>query len=246
VEEALADADALAGRQAEYARALEARGRELEVALEQARQACFERDRRISWLEGELDLSRSAATTQLRGLAALGAELDALTISSRAQATRIRLRALREAAEVSIAARRLATPSRGRQNELLAALTGALDRLGAETTEELSDDAPASAGPDEASLIAGGARPAPADGHRVSVDVGPFRDFSQLVSFEDAANSIGAAGEISIRRFSEGRASIEVDLEQPIDLLRELEERCDLEFKVRASGDHEIILDLDE
>lgn len=81
---------------------------------------------------------------------------------------------------------------------------------------------------------------------RVSVDVGPFEDFSQLVSFEDAANAIGATGEISIRRFSGGRANIDVDLSEPIDLLEELEQRCDLRFDVRRRSDDEIVLDLGE
>ena len=80
---------------------------------------------------------------------------------------------------------------------------------------------------------------------RVSVDVGPFEDFSQLVRFEDAANAIGATGDISIKRFSEGRARIDVALSEPIDLLHELEERCDLEFKVRSSSDDSIVLDVD-
>ena len=69
---------------------------------------------------------------------------------------------------------------------------------------------------------------------RVSVDVGPFADFSQLVRFEDAANAIGGTGDISIKRFSEGRARIDVAVSEPVDLLRELEERCDIDFKVRS------------
>jgi hypothetical protein len=78
----------------------------------------------------------------------------------------------------------------------------------------------------------------------VSVDVGPFQDFSQLVRFEDAANAIGATGPISIKRFSGGRARIDVALSEPIDLLRELEERCDLEFVVRSNEEDSIVLDV--
>jgi hypothetical protein len=90
----------------------------------------------------------------------------------------------------------------------------------------------------------GNGRPSAAR-RRVSVDVGPFEDFSQLVRFEDAANSIGATGDISIKRFSEGRARIDVALSEPVDLLKELEERCDIDFKVRSNADDEIILDVD-
>ena len=80
---------------------------------------------------------------------------------------------------------------------------------------------------------------------RVSVDIGPFADFSQLVRFEDAANSIGATGDISIKRFSGGRARIDVALSEPVDLLRELEENCDLEFRVRSRTGDEIVLDVE-
>ena len=73
--------------------------------------------------------------------------------------------------------------------------------------------------------LAGGQLGDPAR-RRISVDVGPFADFSQLVRFEDAANSIGATGDISIKRFSGGRARIDVAVSEPVDLLRELEESC--------------------
>lgn len=79
----------------------------------------------------------------------------------------------------------------------------------------------------------------------IRVDVGPFEDFSQLVRFEDAANSIGETGDISIRRFSGGRARIDVALREPVDLLRELEERCDIEFVVRSQSESEIVLDVE-
>jgi hypothetical protein len=79
----------------------------------------------------------------------------------------------------------------------------------------------------------------------ISVDIGPFADFSQLVRFEDAANAIGATGDISIKRFSGGRAQIDVALSEPVDLLRELEENCDLEFRVRSQDDDSLVLDVD-
>jgi hypothetical protein len=78
----------------------------------------------------------------------------------------------------------------------------------------------------------------------VHVEVGPLSDFSQLVLFEDAARSIGATSEISIKRFSEGRATMAVQLREPVALLRELEERCDLEFVVRDMRKDRVILDV--
>ncbi len=175
-------------------------------------------------------------------------------MSSRATATRIRLQALSEAGAVGAAIRDLGNLPEDATESLLAELERALERIAAgwaeeeaaiESSEELADAVaqppPAPAVPAPAPIVAAvdGAR-------RISVDVGPFRDFSQLVSFEDAANAIGSTGEISIRRFSGGRAEIDVEMRAPGDLLRELEERCDLDFEVRANNDDEIILDLGE
>ncbi|HEX2435218.1 MAG TPA: hypothetical protein VHI76_01045, partial [Solirubrobacterales bacterium] len=81
---------------------------------------------------------------------------------------------------------------------------------------------------------------------RVHVDVGPLGDFSQLVALEDAAGSIDAASEIKIRRFSQGRAELDMRLREPVELLRELEQRCDLEFRVRSLKDGRVVLDVDD
>ena len=70
------------------------------------------------------------------------------------------------------------------------------------------------------------------------MEIGPFGDFSQLVGFEDAAEQIGATTEISVERFSEGRATLSMRLDEPVELLRELEQRSPLEFRVRhTAGD---------
>lgn len=196
-------------------------------------------------------------------------------MTARGQATRIRLQALREAAELSTRAAALSSQPRA-QKRVLDALERAIDRVGgawerdggedgsADRLRELSARAEARVGAAEPAAIEPTGRfsrgTGPPDGEgeqgedeqpgpgprRVSVDVGPFSDFSQLVRFEDAANSIGGAGEISIRRFAGGRASIDVALTDEIDLLRELEERCDLEFRVRHNGEDEIVLDVGE
>ena len=79
----------------------------------------------------------------------------------------------------------------------------------------------------------------------VKVEIGPLDDFSQLVGFEDAIGALGAS-EISVERFSEGRATLSMHLDEPIELLRELEERSPLEFRVRRTADDNLILDVDE
>jgi hypothetical protein len=171
------------------------------------------------------------------GLAALGAELGGIRNQARAHATRIRLAALRQAAEVGQWASKLPGESAPERERLLAALAAAVERLGVE--EEPED------------LDAGGnghrARPkGPLFEGTVEVEIGPFADFSQLVGFEDAARSIAATTELSIRRFSAGRATLAMNLKEPVELLRELEERCDLEFRIRDQRPGRLVLDVDE
>jgi hypothetical protein len=78
----------------------------------------------------------------------------------------------------------------------------------------------------------------------IEVDVGPLGDFSQLLGFEDAAGTIGAMSEISVKRFARGRATLAMRLKQPVELLRELEERAPFEFQVRDVRADRLILDL--
>lgn len=191
-------------------------------------------------LRSELGRARLRTERELRGLAAIARELDEARDSARGQATKIRLRALREAADLS-ARLSYSTGEVGESQRvrLFEALEGALDRVAGDWDSELPAP-PLSREVEAPPPFAG--RP---QRRSVSVDVGPFADFSQLVRFEDAANAIGATGDISIKRFSEGRARIDVALSEPVDLLRELEERCDLEFEVRSTSEDEIVLDVE-
>ena len=79
----------------------------------------------------------------------------------------------------------------------------------------------------------------------VEVEVGPLSDFAQLVGFEDAVSEIGATSEIAVKRFTKGRATLEMHLSEPVELLRELEERAPFEFRVRDTRDHRLVLDVD-
>src|SRR4029077_16050283 len=79
----------------------------------------------------------------------------------------------------------------------------------------------------------------------VKMEIGPLGDYSQLVGLEDAISRLGAA-EISIERFSEGRATRSMQRDEPVARLRELEEHAPLEFKVRRNEDDNLILDVDD
>jgi hypothetical protein len=80
----------------------------------------------------------------------------------------------------------------------------------------------------------------------IEVEVGPLNDFAQLTGFEDAAAGINGASEIRVRRVSRGRATVSMNLSDPVELLRELEERAPFDFVVRDRRRDGLILDVDE
>jgi len=176
----------------------------------------IEREREIRLLGERLREANACHDRSIASLEAITARLEELEAQARGQATRIRMKALREAVEVS---------------KKVKALTDVDPALRAEGAPEA--DGP-DAGDDEG-LYEG----------KVKLEIGPLGDFSQLVGFEDAVGRIGAS-EISVERFSEGRATLSMNLDQPVDLLRELEELSSLDFKVRHTAPDNLILDVDE
>ena len=80
---------------------------------------------------------------------------------------------------------------------------------------------------------------------KLRLEIGPLGDFSQLVGFEETVGKIGAT-DISVERFSEGRATFSMHLDEPVDLLRELEALSAIDFKVRHTAPDNLILDVDE
>lgn len=174
----------------------------------------IEREREIRLLDGRLREANECHDRSIASLDAITARLEELEAQARGQATRIRMKALREAVEVS---------------KKVKALTEFEPALQEEAEEPKAPE------PTEDGLYAG----------HVKLEIGPLGDFSQLVGFEDAVGQIGAS-EISVERFSEGRATLSMNLDQPVDLLNELEELSDLDFKVRHTAPDNLILDVDE
>jgi hypothetical protein len=224
------------------ARGIELAGRERRIEeLERVATALSEqvvqRDGELRRLRAELAARKAEGDAHLASLTAMVGELEELRRTARGQATRIRLGALREAAELSERVAELTKRPSGMRERLLEALTEAIARIGGEEAPEV---APAHtnghAERDAADLFQG----------LIEVEIGPLNDFAQLVGFEDAARSIGGAAEISVKRFSEGRATLEMALREPVALLRELEERCDLEFRVRDTREDRVVLDVDD
>ncbi|HEX2127874.1 MAG TPA: hypothetical protein VHF58_01520 [Solirubrobacterales bacterium] len=218
---------------------------ELQLVAERLSDRVVAREGELRDAQAELDRLRADGEDRLRSLTALARELEAVRSQARGQATRIRMLALREAAELS---------------ERVAALV----RSGEERPERIMDAAAAALAAEASAMEpsgngSGSAQPPSMNGHTapprvaedvfvgsVEVEVGPLSDFSQLVGFEDAAGAIDATREISVTRFAQGRATLAMQFGEPVELLRELEERAPFEFKVRDLRADRVVLDIDD
>ncbi|TMK69758.1 MAG: hypothetical protein E6G49_12260 [Actinobacteria bacterium] len=201
-----------------------------------------DRDKELRRLRGELQAALERGDDGLRAIAAMAGDLAKVRRQAGRQATRIRLRALKEAAEVAARGAELEGADGAAGERLIGPLAEAIERVGSEDDwaeeDELAARAEANGHSDR--------EPGELFDGMVEVEVGPLSDFSQLVGFEDAASEIGATSEISVKRFTQGRATLAMRFKHPVELLRELEERAPFEFVVRDMRSDRIILDLDE
>jgi hypothetical protein len=178
----------------------------------------IEREREIRGLLDRLSEANERHDRNVASLESVSARLEEIQTQARGQATRIRMKALREAVEV------------GRRAQELS------EAQAASVTAPGAPNGNGHAGPAVRDIFEG----------LVKVEIGPLDDFSQLVGFEDAAGQIGATSEISVERFSEGRATLSMRLSEPTDLLHELEQRSPLDFRVRRTADDNVVLDIDD
>jgi hypothetical protein len=240
VHEAIAERNAqLEAHRAEVERGA-GRIRELDRVSAWLAERVVERERELSELRAELARARERGDESLRTLTALADDLEGVRRQARGQATRIRLRALREAAELTERIGELGAQQGEVREGLIESLQEAIERVGADAEEEESPDpliaaANGYAQRKQGELFEG----------LVEVEVGPLSDFSQLVGFEDAAGGIGSMSEISVTRFTQGRATLAMRFKQPVELLHELEQRAPFGFKVRDRHSDRVVLDVD-
>jgi len=175
----------------------------------------IEREREIRSLSERLREADERHQRSIASLHSVSERLEEIQAQARGQATRIRMKALREAVEVSRRTRELSEAYEDTASEAAQPTGGAEAALG--------------------QLFEG----------LIKLEIGPLGDFSQLVGFENAVGRLGAS-EISVERFSEGRATVSMRLDEPVDLLRELEENAPFDFNIRRTADDNLILDVDE
>ena len=199
----------------------DARLGELERELLSLSEMLLGRERELDGLREALREANARHDRSLNALQTVAMRVEEIHAQARGQATRIRMKALADAVEISY-------------------------KVG-EIAERIAIEQLPSNGSDPIAEERGAARSAPElfEGI-VEVEIGPLGDFSQLVGFEDAAANIGATSEISVRKFSEGRATLSMRLNEPVELLRELEERSPMEFRVRRTDQDRVVLDLDD
>ncbi len=176
----------------------------------------IEREREIRFLGEKLREANERHERSITSLEAVASHIDEIHSQARGQATRIRMKALREAVDVSRRAQELVDANSEVEEAAPAATNGTNGTNGNELFEG-----------------------------RMKLEIGPLGDFSQLVGIEDAISRLGGA-DISVERFSEGRATLSMNLEHPVELLRELEESAPMDFRVRRTADDSLILDVDE
>ena len=211
-----------------------------------------ERDQRIAQLEAEAgELARRVSEQEKRLRAALGGEggfgeaspgaigalgrrIEEIHAQARSQATRMRMKALQDAVQMSDRVTELAKlrDELGARVEELAGKAGI--RLGAEERPAIGT-APSRRGAGGEGVYLG----------EVEVEVGPLEDFAQLAGFQDAAESIGAAARISMRGFAAGRATLAIELTEPTELIAELRRLVPFGFNVRDAGTDVLVLDVE-
>jgi hypothetical protein len=185
-------------------------------------------------VDGRRDEQGGLGTTSPGAIGALGRRIEEIHEQARAQATRMRMKALQDVVQMSERVNELARlrDDLGARVQELAKTAGI--RIGTEDRPAVGTEA-ARAGAVQG-LWSG----------EVDVEVGPLDDFAQLTGFEDAARDIAGASEITIRRFTGGRATIAMQLDEPIELVHELKQRAPFEFRVRDARHDAVVLDVDD
>jgi hypothetical protein len=218
----------------------QARIDDLERLVTQLCERVVDREHELREVRSELARVREDGDAGLRALAALADDLEAVRRQARGQATRMRLRALRDAAELSERMAELTKRPSAVRDRMLESLQETIRRIGGDEDEGEVRELPLNANG------SGHAEPSELFEGMIEVEIGPLTDFSQLVGFEDAAGEIAATSEISVKRFARRRATLEMKLAEPVALLRELEERTPFDFRVRDTRSDRVVLDVDE
>ena len=211
VDAAIADRDVRIERHESALADLGGRIEETEGELLCLSRMVLDRERESALLRDQLRAAEARHERSLESLQIVARRLDDIQAQARGQATRIRMKALRDAVEVS---------------ERAQDLTQRMDFAGHGGADL---DAPAADGLQEG---------------RVQVEVGPLSDFSQLLSFQEAAEGLREVAGVRLERFSEGCATLSLDLHEPTDLAAALMGAAALPLRTRSASAATVTFDV--
>ena len=190
--------------------------REVDAELTCLSGMVLERERESALLRDQLSEAEERHDRSLEKLEVIIQRVEELQAAARGQATRIRMKALREAVEVSERAHNL---------------TQRMDFAGHGETP---------AGPDAEVQ----AEEIPLQEGQVEVEVGPLSDFSQLLTFQETAESLPEVDGVRLERFSDGCATLMVSLREPTDLGAALQEAAPLALQQRDATSAKLAFDV--
>jgi len=187
--------------------------REVDAELHCLSGMVLERERESALLRDQLHEAEERHERSLEKLELIIHRIEEMQAAARGHATRIRMKALREALEVS---------------ERAQSLTQRMDFAG---HGELAPGPLPETELPEAELPE--AEQIPLQEGRVEVEVGPLSDFSQLLVFQEAAEGLPEVDGVRLERFSDGCATLIVSLREPTDLAAALQEAAPLPLQQR-------------
>jgi hypothetical protein len=216
---------------------LEARDARLERLQREAEalaERVMEKERRLQ--EALARLGEAGDTDAPGAIGALSRRLEEIHGQARRQATRIRMKALQDAVQMA---------------ERVTELTRLRDELGTKVSDVARSWTPFAGAEPDGEEVEGPAADGPAAvggiyRGRVRVEIGPVRDFAQLSRIEDAAEAIGGASDVKVERFSGGRVTLAMTLEDPVQLLSELRHRVPFPLAIGRASSGYLGLDIVE
>ena len=187
----------------------------------------LERERESAHLRDQLKEAEERHERSLDKLEVIIQRVEEMQAAARGQATRIRMKALREAIEVS---------------ERASSLTQRMDFAG---HGDLAGSPGSEAELAEAEELPGReAEEIPLQEGDVEVEVGPLSDFSQLLTFQEAAEGLPEVDGVRLERFSDGCATLIVSLREPTDLAAALQEAAPLALQQRQADSGSVAFDV--
>jgi len=204
----------------------DSRLREVDAEMVCLSRMVLEREHESSLLREQLQSAEERHERSLDQLELIVGRVEELQAAARGQATRIRMKALREAVEVS---------------ERANSLTQRMDFAG-HGGSDVDDGQEIETGADPASAAA--ESEIPLQEGIVEVEVGPLSDFSQLLAFQEAAEGLAVVEGVRLERFSEGCATLMVSLAEPTDLAAALQEAAPLALQQRSATQGSVAFDV--